>query len=217
MGAQRVASGVATAVAVAMLAASCGGNGDNGGSDDDAATEQSITTAPAESASDATDAPTPTSTENDVADPPAGGATTSCDAIFSMAEMEAFFAEQVELTEDANDDVGQLVCTWESVEDPDNLDDLAIQSLLVQFYSGSPIDGSAFFDPELYESPTPIDGIGDVAYATGTAGMDYFFIDAPVSGSLNYITFEMGADDALPGHTPADVEELFRLFHERVT
>jgi hypothetical protein len=109
------------------------------------------------------------------------------------------------------------VCTWESVEDPDNLDDLAIQSLLVQFYSGSPIDGSAFFDPELYESPTPIDGIGDVAYATGTAGMDYFFIDAPVSGSMNYITFEMGADDALPGHTPADVEELFRLFHERVT
>ncbi len=195
-------------MAAAVLIASCGGDGDSGGDATDAPTTTGV------DATDATDAPT--TTEGDATDAAESSAATSCDDIFSMAEMEAFFAEPVELTEEANDDVGQLVCTWDSVEDPDELGDLAVQSLLVQFYSGSPIDGSAFFDPEMYENPTPIEGIGDVAYATGTAGVDYFFVDAPVSGALNYITFDMG-DDTLPEHTPADVEELFRLFHERVT
>jgi hypothetical protein len=210
---RRRASGFVAAVAVGALIASCGGDGDRGDADDDAATQQDGTTEPTDGGSDATEAPT--STQGDAAVATNGGAVVRCEDIFSTAEVEEFFAEPVELTEEANDDVGQLVCTWASVEETD-VEDLGIQSLLVQFYSGSPVDGSAFFDPDLYENPTPIDGIGDVAYATGTEGRDYFFIESPVSGSLNYITFELG-EDTLPMHTPADVEELFRLFHDRVT
>ncbi len=68
------------------------------------------------------------------------------------------------------------------MEDPDDLEDLASQSLLVQFYSGSPIEASAFFDPSIYDSVTTIEGIGDLAYTSGSAGMDYSFVDEPVGG-----------------------------------
>ena len=98
------------------------------------------------------------------------GSTAECDAIFSMAEMEEFFAEPVTLTEETDDSIGQLVCTWESIEDPDNLDDLASQAILVQFYSGSPIEASAFFDPTMFDSVTTIDGIGDLAYTPARQG-----------------------------------------------
>ena len=133
-----------------------------------------------------------------------------------MAEMEEFFAEPVTLTEETDDSLGQLVCTWDSIEDPDNLDDLASQTLLVQFYSGSPIEASAFFDPTMYDSITTIDGIGDLAYSSGSAGMDYAFVDEPVGGSLNYIAFDMGSAEIQPVHTPEDLEQLFRTFHARV-
>ncbi len=164
---------------------------------------------------DVTDA----SSSGDTADesPDTSGATPNCDAIFSMAEMEEFFAEPVTLTEETDDRIGQLVCTWDSIEDPDNLDDLASQTLLVQYYSGSPIEASAFFDPAMFDSVTTIEGIGDLAYTSGTAGMDYAFVDEPVGGSLNYIAFDMGSADTQPLHTPEDVEQLFRTFHDRVT
>lgn len=216
----RVVKGSLTTLGVAAIIASCGGS-DNGAAPaspadveptasnaDDAVSDDAV------SDDEATD---DAATDDESDDDSDSGSTVNCDAIFSMVEMEAFFAEPVELTEEANDAVGQLVCTWESIKNPDDLEDLAIQALLVQFYSGSPVEGSAFFDPDLYESPTPIDGIGDLAYATGTAGTDYFFVDDPVAGSLNYITFDMGAEDSLPMHTPDDVEQLFRTFHERVT
>jgi hypothetical protein len=220
MSGNHLGSGLISALAVAAMIVSCGGSdgGDNG--DNGAASEPSDTAAPTATARD--EATSDETIDDAAADSGSDDATdsrstTTCDAIFSMTEIEEFFDEPVELTEESNDDVGQLVCNWETIENPDELDDLAIQSLLVQFYSGSPIPGSAFFDPTLYESPTPIDGIGDLAYATGTDGMDYFFVDEPVSGSLNYMTFNLGADDDLPMHTAAEVEQLFRLFHDRVT
>ena len=219
----RVVKGSLTTLAVAAVIASCGGSDNGAAPASTIGVESTASTAGDGSIDDAVsdDEATNDSSNNDSGDDSDddsdGGSTVNCDAIFSMEEMEEFFAEPVELTEEANDSVGQLVCTWESIEDPDDLEDLAIQSLLVQFYSGSPIEGSAFFDPDLYESPTPIDGIGDLAYATGTAGTDYFFVDDPVAGSLGYLTFDMGAEDSLPTHTPDDVEQLFRTFHERVT
>jgi hypothetical protein len=206
-------------LAVAAIIASCGG------SDDGAASESADTAAPTETTTDDTttddtatdDATTDDTTTESAPDSDAGGGSTvNCDAIFSMAEVEEFLGEPAELTEEANDAVGQLVCTWETIEDPDDLDDLAVQSLLVQYYSGSPINGSNFFDPTLYESPTPIEGIGDVAYATGTEGTDYFFVDNPVAGSLNYIRFDLGSEEPVQ-RTPDEVEQLFRLFHDRVT
>ena len=209
-------------LAVATIIASCGGSDDGG--DNGAAPDSAGTAAPTETAADeattdetAADEATDEPTESEPEDASDSGSTTNCDAIFSMAEVEEFLGEPAELTEETNDDIGQLVCTWETIEDPDDLEDLAVQSLLVQFYSGSPINGSNFFDLDYYDSPTPIDGIGDMAYATGTEGMDYFFVDDPVSGSLNYIRFDLGSDDPQAERTPDDVEQLFRLFYDRVT
>ena len=218
----RVGRGVVLTLAVAAIIASCGGS-DSGGENDAApatgdtdATESTDAPAADDSAADvAPDESSDESSDDESAD--SGGATTNCDAIFSMAEMEEFFAEPVTLTEETDDSLGQLVCTWDSIEDPDNLDDLASQTLLVQFYSGSPIEASAFFDPSLYDSVTTIDGIGDLAYSSGSAGMDYAFVDEPVGGSLNYIAFDMGSAETQPPHTPEDVEQLFRTFHDRVT
>ncbi len=103
-----------------------------------------------------------------------------------MTEVEEFFAEPVELTEDTNDDLGQLLSTWESIEDPDDVEDLAAQTLFVQFYSGSPIEGSAFIDPAIFDSVTTIDGVGDLAYTPDATPNDYYFVDGPVAGSLSF-------------------------------
>jgi hypothetical protein len=225
MSGSHIRSGLISTLAVAAIIASCGGSDDGG--QNGALSDSTDTAAAGSVAGEATtgeatadeataeDETVDESTESGSDDATDGGSTTSCDAIFSMAEMEEFFGEPAELTEEANEDVGQLVCTWETVEDPDDLEDLAVQALLTQFYSGSPINGSNFFDPDLFESPTPIDGIGDVAYATDVPGMDYFFVDDPVAGSLGYIEF--GSDDSQPERTPEDVEQLFRLFYDRVT
>ena len=146
-----------------------------------------------------------------------GGATPNCDTIFSMAEIEEFFAEPSELTEETNDSLGQLVCTWESIEDPDDMEDLAFKTLIVQFYSGTPIDASSFFDPSIFESVTTIEGVGDLAYTADDLGPSYYFVDEPVGGSLSYSEVDMGNVDAPKLHTRDDVEQLFRTFHDRVT
>jgi hypothetical protein len=226
MSGYHIRSGLISTLAVATIIASCGGSDDSG--DNGAASDSAGTVAPTETAADdaTTDATIVDETvdetmvdeaTDETADASDGGSTTNCDAIFSMDEVEEFFGEPAELTEETNDDIGQLVCTWETIEDPDDLEDLAVQSLLVQFYSGSPINGTNFFDLDYYDSPTPIEGIGDTAYATGTEGMDYFFVDDPVSGSLNYIRFDLGSDEPQVERTQDDVEQLFRLFYDRVT
>jgi hypothetical protein len=211
----RVGRGVVLTLAVAAIIASCGGSDSGGENDAASATGDAETTAstaasePADSGADVV----PDESSDEAAD---SDSTTNCDAIFSMAEMEEFFAEPVELTEETDETLGQLLCTWESIEDPDDLEDLAFQILTVQFYSGSPIEASAFFDPTMFESVTTIEGIGDLAYTSGSAGMDYYFVDEPVGGTLSYMETDMGNTDAPPLHTPEDVEELFRTFHERL-
>ncbi len=184
--------------------------------------------APATSAAESTettDAAEPTDDDADTApdeseessDSSSGGDTTNCDAIFSMAEIEEFFGEPAELTEETDDSLGRLLCNWESIEDPDDLDDLAFTVLTVQLYSGDPIDASAFVDPSIFETVTTIDGIGDLAFSTDELGLTFAFVDDPLSGVLTYTEADMGDTDAPDLRTADDVEQLFRTFHERVT
>jgi hypothetical protein len=217
MNRRRVARGVVLTLTFAAIIASCGGS-DSGG-EDGAAPVITDTDATSSTEVAAPDATASEVEEDDAADESSdnGAATPACDAIFSMAEMEEFLAEPVELTEETNDSIGQLVCTWESIEDPDDLEDLGFKLLVVQFYSGDPIPAANFFDPDVYESVTTIDGVGDLAFSSGTNGTDFAFVDEPVSGSLSYTEVDMGDADAEPLHTSADVEQLFRTFHERVT
>ena len=212
---------IVSILTVAAIIASCGG-GDGGG--DDGAAPANADTADTAGTVDPSE---PATSPADVASADAGGevsddsaatgATGSCDDIFSMAEMEEFFAEPVGLTEDTNDSLGQLVCTWESIEDPADMEDLAFKVLTVQLYSGSPVDASAFFDPSIFESVTTIEGIGDLAYTADSLGPSFYFVDEPVGGSMSYSEVDMGDTDAPKLHTAADVEALFRTFHDRVT
>ncbi len=200
------------AALIVPIVASCGGSDDTATPAVSATDEPGGSAAPQvadEVATDATEAPTDESSGQ--------AAPTSCDAIFSMAEMEEFLAEPVELSEETNDSLGQLVCTWESIEDPDDTEDFAFKLVVVQVYSGSPIEASSFFDPSMFEDVTMIDGIGQLAYTADSLGTDYYFVDDPIGGTLSYTEVDMGDADAPKLHTSDDVEQLFRTFHERVT
>ena len=121
------------------------------------------------------------------------------------------------MTEDTTDSLGQLVCTWETIEDPESTEDFAYQLLIVQLYTGVGIPASSFFDPSFFETPVTIDGVGDLAYSNREDGRDFYFVDEPVGGSLSYVEADLGDFDAPKLHSRADIEQLFRTFHDRVT
>ena len=112
-----------------------------------------------------------------------------------MAEVEELFAEPAELTEETTESLGQLVCTWETIEDPESTDDFAFKLLIVQFFSGTPIPASSFFDPSYSESVVTIPGIGDLAYSSEDLGTSFNFVDEPVGGSLSYSEVDLGDTD----------------------
>ncbi len=143
-------------------------------------------------------------------------AAGSCDEIFSAAEIEELFGEPAALTEDNDESLGMHMCTWETIEDENDMEDLAFKLLITQVFSGSPIPASSFIDPTIFETVTTVEGVGEVAYSTGGLGMDYYFLDEPVGGSLSYTEKDLGSD-APPLRTSEDIEELFRTFHDRVT
>ena len=86
----------------------------------------------------------------------------TCDEIFTQAEIEEFFGEPAQLSEETTDSIGQLVCDWETIEDPDNLDDLAASIVLAQVFSGDPVPAENFIDPDFFDDVTMLEGFGDV-------------------------------------------------------
>ena len=213
---------IATAV---VIVSSCGGGDDGATSEPLDSTEESSLPSVVEDSENPpvedTNVPVEGSQSPPVEDtdaPTTGdGTTIACDAIFSIAEIEEFFGEPVTLDEQSDADLGQLVCDWESIEDPTSTDDLAYKLLVLQFYSGTPIDGSMFVDPSIFESVTTIDGVGDLAFSPDELGTSYFFVDGQVAGTLDYSEADMGNADAPRLRTAGDVEQLFRTFHDRVT
>ena len=200
------------------MVASCGGS-DSGGDSATLGSAETTTATGGEGTTESdvstvTDAPASGDEADDSSD--ASGEAPNCEAIFSLAEIEESFAEPAELTEEIDDSLGQLLCTWGTIEDSEDLEDLGFKTLVALFYSGDPIPAASFFDPTIYDTVTTIDGIGDLAYATDSLGPAFSFVDEPVGGSLSYTEMAMGTDD-LQLRTADDVEQLFRTFHERVT
>jgi hypothetical protein len=194
-------------IAVMGLIASCGG------SDDTTVDEATVVETTVDEATVPGDS-TVDSQDDTVVQ--AAGDATSCGEIFADAEIEEFFAEPAELIENA-DVTGLLQCTWETIEDDNDVDDLALQTLSVQFYFGPTIDVSAVFDPVLFEPEATIAGVGDEAFVSNPSGLakSYHFIDGDTAGMLMYleVDFETDADP----RPDVEVEQLFRTFHERVT
>jgi len=204
------------------MVASCGGS-DSGGDGAAPGSAETATATGAEAATESdasvdattvTDAPATADEADDSAY--ASRESPNCEAIFSLAEIEEFFAEPAELTEGTDDNLGQLLCTWGTIEDSEELEDLGFKTLVVQLYSGDPIPAANFFDPSIFDTVTTIGGIGDLAFATDSLGPAFFFVDDPVGGSLSYSEMAMGTDTPQL-RTADDVEQLFRTFHDRVT
>ena len=188
-------------MALATLVVSCG-------SDDDSSTVAEATVPSADSVViPGEDAP---------AEPVSDGGDPVCSDIFSDDEIEEFFTEPAELTE--NDVVtGVLQCTWETIEDADDLEDLALQTIWVQFYSGPTIDASTVFNQTTFEPVATITDVGDEAWVSEAGGVakQYIFIDGDTAGMLMYQEINMGGSDDV--HSDGDAEVLFRTFHDRVS
>ena len=140
----------------------------------------------------------------------------TCDGVFSMAEIEVLLGEPATLSEESDDSLGQLVCTWETVEDPDDVDDLAFGLVIVQVYGGSPIDGGNFVDVSFWPDRVELDGLGDLAFATNASRTSFQFVDGPVAGMFDYTFADLGDAEATPPATPEELEAAFRTMHERV-
>jgi len=192
-------------------------SGDNDSGNTDSGDSEAADSESGDNDSGNTDSGDSESANTESGDNDSGGDTPECDPIFSMAEVEDLFAEPAILTEETNDSLGQLVCTWETIEDPESTEDFGFKLLQVQVYSGSPISASMFFDPSIFESAVMIDGVGDLAYSADDLGTSFYFVDDPIGGSLSYTELDMGNIDAPKLRSRADIEQLFRTFHDRVT
>ncbi len=134
-----------------------------------------------------------------------------------MAEIEELFAEPAMVTHETDDRFGLLMCTWETIEDPEATEDFAYKLLIIQLYAGAEIPASSFFDPSIHEAAVMIDGIGDLAYSSSADASDFNFVDGSVGGSLTYVEADLGDFDAPKLRSRDDIEQLFRTFHDRVT
>lgn len=223
------------AVALVMLVGlvalpACGGDDDAVSSDDDQSSESSESTPEADDVREPTGTDDETGTEGDTdadqtdadetdadtAGGPSGGDVT-CDGIFGSAEMEDWFGELAEMTEETTESIGQLVCNWQTIEDPDDLEDLAVSLVTAQVFSGDPVPAENFIDPDIFEDVTMLEGFGDVAFYTDEIGGGFYFYDDPVAGTLTFADMNFGDADAPALHTLDERQELFRIFHERVT
>ena len=144
------------------MVASCGGSDSGGdgtalGSADTTASGADAATESAASADVSTVTEAPPSGDDADDAPDVTGDTPNCESIFSLAEIEEFFAEPAELTEEIDDSLGQLLCTWGTIEDSEDREDLGFKTLVVLSYSGDPIPAASFFDPMIYDTATTID------------------------------------------------------------
>jgi hypothetical protein len=197
------------AVALALVGLSgCGGG-------DDEVEESASQGSP--QTNESADAVTPTPTGETVRpDPEVSTDGRTCDGIFSLVEIEVLLGEPAALSEETDESLGQLVCTWETVEDPENVDDVAFGLVIAQVYDGSPIDGGNFVDPSFWPDRVEIDGVGDQAFATDAGMTDFQFVDGQVAGTLSYTFADFGDVEATPPATPEQLEVAFRTMHERV-
>ncbi len=202
--------------ALAVLGAACGGGGDETSSPTEAG---EATTSTAAAVPETTEAPDDGGEGTEVTALVATSASTveRCDALFSLAEVADLFQEEAILEEATESEpLGQLLCTWSTIES-DDLDDVTSQLLVLQLYTGDPIPGESFYDPSLYEDARDVDGIGDRAFIAHTIGADSGFVDGSVAGFLGYAAIDF-ADTGVGDDVTDDVViELLRTFHDRAT
>jgi hypothetical protein len=157
--------------------------------------------------------------ESEDTDTGGGTAAIDCDQVLTATEVEALFGEPAVLEAvdpiSNSEQLGQSTCTWTTVEEEDNPDDLASQLLVLQYYDGSTMSGANFYDPEVqYPDSEPLD-IGDEGFVNADGSVDIGFLDGETSGFLSFTTIDLSGE--LPEATAKKdaVIELARTFHDR--
>ncbi len=199
----------ATLLAALLVASACGG-------DDTASSNPTPSNEPSGGATSAAPSDTSGATTTGASDEPTGG-SPACRDLFSDEEVAALFSELAALEdEETLDSIGQTLCTWGTIEDPDNSDDTASQVLTVQVYSGDPVPGASFYDTSSYEEVREIDGIGEKAFATNLGGVTTAFLDGDVAGFVSYFAIAIGDTDQEEA-SEDQVIEFLRKLHDRAT
>lgn len=173
---------------------------------------------------DSNDPGTETADAGDGATTDDSGTTSAmaCDEVLTLAEVEALFGEPAVLEDlDAktnNAQIGQTACTWTTIEDEANTDDLSSQLLVLQHYAGnSTVSGENFYDPEVqYPGSTPLD-IGDEGFIDTEGGIDIGFVDGDSSGFLSWTVIDLGGGEPDQAAAKDTMIELARTFQERVS
>lgn len=147
-------------------------------------------------------------------------AAVNCEDLLTQTEIEGLFGEPAVLEESDslsnNAELGQTTCTWSTVEDPENTDDLASQLVILQYYDGSTMSGTNFYDPELqYPDSEPLD-LGDEAFIDTEGGIDIGFVEGDTAGFLTWTVIDMGGGEQDQLAKTDAVIELARSFHDRV-
>ena len=102
------------------------------------------------------------------------------------------------------------------MEDEENIDDLASQLVVLQYYDGSTMSGKNFYDPELqYPDSEPLD-LGDDAFIDTEGGIDIGFVEGDTAGFLTWTVIDMGGGEQDQMAKKDAVIELARSFHDRV-
>jgi hypothetical protein len=162
-----------------------------------------------------------TSEDNDSAN--GGGETAApvnCEDLLAQTEVEGLFGEPAVLEESDsmsnNAELGQTTCTWSTDEDVENTDDLSSQLVIVQYYDGSTMSGTNFYDPELqYPDAEPLD-LGDEAFIDTEGGIDIGFVEGDKAGFLTWTVIDMGGGEQDQLAKKDAVINLARFFHDQV-
>ena len=194
-------------LAALLMVSACGG--------DDTASSDPTTTNDETAGGATSAAPSGTSgaTTTGVSDEPTRG-SLACHDLFSDEEVTELFREPAALEdEETLASIGQTVCTWGTIDDPD---DTASQVLTVQVYSGDPVPGASFYDTSIYEEVREIDGIGEKAFAADLGGVTMAFLDGDVAGFVSYFAIAFGDTDQVEAGED-EVIEFLRKLHDRAT
>lgn len=193
------------AAAIALLAPACS-------SDDDAT--------PTTAATD--DGAASEGTSGDGGGGEAEAASIDCDEVLTVAEVEALFGEPATLEEadpiSNSEELGQTTCTWTTIEDEANTDDLASQLLVLQYYDGSTMSGANFYDPEVqYPEAESLD-LGEDGFVHVSSGsVDVGFLDGETSGFLSWTAIDLSGDAPDAASKKDTVVGLAQSFHEQVS
>lgn len=147
-------------------------------------------------------------------------ASASCEELLTQAEAEGLFGEPAVLEEsDAisnNEELGQTTCTWSTVEDEANTDDLTSQLIVLQYYDGSTMSGANFYAPDQqYPDSEPLD-LGDEAFIDTPGGITIGFLEGDKAGFLSWSVIDMSGSDQDQLAKKDTVIEMATSFHDRV-